>query len=576
MSQERPARRNIRGPARAAGSADSEAKSLQPWGPDELRALREQVRADAAKPDREPWDLVVIGAGITGAGIARDAAMRGLSVLVLEAHDVAFGTSSRSSRLIHGGVRYLEQGELGLVYEALRERARLYQTAGHLVRPARFLFPAYDGDRLPLWKLRVGLSLYDALSLFRASGHVSMDPHKTRALEPLLAASGLRGAVLYEDAITDDARLTLTTLQSARRHGARVLTYAPVERVECEPSPSGDGDATRLHVAVLAGGDRIHARQLIVATGPWTSERLLGAPGRGLLSLSQGIHLVLRADDVPVRQPLVLQARGEERRILFVIPWGARTYLGTTDTQYTGDPGRSGVTPAELESLLTTVQRHLPDARLAPERVISAWSGVRPLVRARGSGSTVELSRKHQIIRNEDGVLAVVGGKLTTYRAMAEEAVDRTLRSLPRRQRPPCRTHLEALVPGEPLTREELDRDPVLADLAPRHGPDARLLARRLAAKPALAERLVPELPYRWVEVEHALEFEGCTHLDDLLRRRLPLALTDPALGAGVARRVAARLVEVKGGGGRELEAELARYAELIRLESGREVPRAR
>ncbi len=514
---------------------------------------------------------MVIGAGITGAGIARDAAMRGLSVLVLEAKDVAFGTSSRSSRLIHGGVRYLEQGELGLVYEALRERARLYQIAGHLVRPARFLFPAYKGDRLPLWKLRVGLSLYDALSLYRASSHRGLSPARARELEPLLAEPGLRGAVLYEDAVTDDARLTLATLQSARRHGARVLTYAPVESVSRERVEDG----ADLQVATLRGGDRIHARQIVVATGPWTSERLLGTPGRDLLSLSQGVHLVLRAADVPVRQPLVLQAKGDERRILFVIPWGARTYLGTTDTRFTGDPGRSGVTEEEISSLLDTIGRHLPGARLQRDRIISAWSGVRPLVRAGGSSSTVELSRKHRILRNEDGVLAVVGGKLTTYRAMAEEAVDRALERLPRRTRPACRTHQEPLVPGEALTREELEGDPLLADLSSRHGPDARLLAGRAAERPELRERLVADLPYRWVEVEHALEYEGCAHLDDLLRRRLPLALTDPLLGAGVARQVARRLIEARGGPGREIDEELERYAALVRRESGRDVPAA-
>ncbi|MCA9688231.1 MAG: FAD-dependent oxidoreductase [Myxococcales bacterium] len=389
---------------------------------------------------------MVVGAGITGAGIARDASMRGFRVLVLEAADVAFGTSSRSSRLIHGGVRYLERGELGLVFEALRERERLYHTAGHLVRPARFLFPAYQGDRLPLWKLRVGLSLYDALSFYRAAAHRSMGAIKAREMEPLLAAAGLRGAVSYEDALTDDARLTLTTLQSARCHGAEVLTYAPVRAIT---KPAG---GELLQVAL--DDAQVHARAVIVATGPWTSERLLGEPGRELLTLSRGVHLVVRRDDVPVRQPLVVQVP-DEQRIVFVVPWGARTYLGTTDTAYVGDPARASVEDADLEDLFGHIGRVVPAARLSRDRIVSAWSGVRPLVRPSRSrsltGATVEVSRRHRILVNELGVIGVVGGKLTTFRAMAEEAVERALRGIVGGKLPPCETHRAPLVDGAPL-----------------------------------------------------------------------------------------------------------------------------
>ncbi|MCB9706680.1 MAG: glycerol-3-phosphate dehydrogenase/oxidase [Myxococcales bacterium] len=508
----------------------------------------------------------MVGAGITGAGIARDAAIRGLRTLVLEARDVAFGTSSRSSRLIHGGVRYLEQGEVGLVYEALRERTRLYRTAPHLVQPASFLFPAYAGDRLPLWKLRVGLALYDALSLYQ-SRHRTVAAAGARALEPLLASEGLRGAVVYEDAVTDDARLTLTTLQSARRHGAEVLTHAPV-------SALGRDDAG-LWVGAL--GSTIRARKVVVAAGPWTSERLLGETGRHLLSLSRGVHVVMRASDVPIRQPLVVQVRGE-RRIVFVVPWGSRTYLGTTDTAYEGDPGESGVEARDYDELFALIGRVLPSAPLRRERVVSAWSGVRPLVRAGkgGDGSTVEISRRHQLIENADGILALVGGKLTTYRAMAKEAVDHVARGIreadPSREIPRCTTHLLPLVPGAPIGDDERG-DPLIADLAARHGPAARELAARAAAEPGLAERLVDDLPYRWVEVDQAIRFEGVHHLDDLLRRRLPLALTDPRRGAGVARAIAERLVDARGGDAAEVEREIERYRAEVARETGDEPP---
>jgi len=526
--------------------------------------LTELRKAD--DPARAPWDLVVVGAGITGAGIARDAAMRGLRVLVVEANDIAFGTSSRSSRLIHGGVRYLEQGEVGMVYEALRERTRLYKTASHLVSPADFLFPAYSGDRLPLWKLRVGLALYDALSLYKTR-HSSVDPSGAREREPLLAAEGLRGAVIYEDAVTDDARLTLTTIQSARRAGAQVLTHASVEALDRDPAG---------HRLTISGGLTVRATKVIVTAGPWTSDRLLGETGKHLLALSKGIHIVMRASDVPIRQPLVVQVPGE-KRIVFVIPWGARTYLGTTDSAYEGDPGASGVNEDDYAELFPLIRRILPSVELSRDRVVSAWSGVRPLVRSgppSASASTVNISRRHRLVENDDGVLGLVGGKLTTYRAMAKEAVDHIVRDLkragPEREFPRCATHRHPLVPGAPLTPEEL-ADPMIADLAPRHGPAARDLASRARAQPEseLEERLVADLPYRWVEVDQAIRFEGTCHLDDILRRRLPLALTDVRHGAGVARRIAQRLVDARGGQGSDVKLEIQRYRERLLRETG-------
>ena len=535
---------------------------LLPWGPHEISGLLTQLRTDS-----RPWDVLVIGAGITGAGVARDAAMRGLRVLVIEAKDIAFGTSSRSTRLIHGGVRYLEQGELGLVYEALRERQRLYEIADHLVRPARFLFPAYKGDRLPLWQLRVGLSMYDALSLYRSHGHKTMRAKATLEAEPLLAPQYLCGAVAYEDAITDDARLTLATLQSARRYGAQVLSYTSVKQIHPQ-SPQG-------HLAVLEDGSEIRAHTVIVAAGPWTGEKLLGGAGRDLLTLARGVHIVMRHEDVPVRQPLVIQVQ-KQRRILFVVPWGTRTYIGTTDESYEGDPGESSVYAADKEDLFRLVRRLLPNAKLTIDRIISTWSGVRPLVRAkpsrwRGRNSTVELSRKHRVVINEHNVIAVVGGKLTTYRSMAEEAVDLACQQLVLHHglvKKPSQTHLHPLILGPILTPEELS-DPLIADLAPRHGPEARILAQTGREKPELGERLVDDLPYRWVEVDHAITYEGCQHLDDILRRRLPLALTDSQLGGGVARKIAERLVDAWGGSNQDVEAELERYKQLLYQETG-------
>ena len=549
---------------------DAPAPLLRPWSSRSLQATAQALRD---RPDHV-FDLVVVGAGITGAGVARDAAMRGLDTLVLEASDLAFGTSSRSSRLIHGGVRYLEQGELGLVFEALRERARLVELAPHLVSPTPFMFPSFTEDRLQPWKLSLGLSLYDLLAMYRGQRHRRLSAARARALEPMLREEGLRGAVYYEDAVTDDARLTLANLQAAREAGAQVLTHTPVTGLAREGA---------LHTVTVDGGQQIRARTVLLATGPWTGSRLLGAPGAELLTLSKGVHLVVPGEDAPVRAPVVIQVPGQ-RRILFAVPWGPRTYLGTTDSVFEGDPGDAGVTEADEEEVLELVRRVLGGANLRRDRIISAWSGVRPLVSAAGSrarGGTVELARTHRVVENEDGVLALVGGKLTTYRAMAQEAVDRICARLqaasegtvPLR---PCATHhtplLSVSVDG-PVEATDgthgLPRE-LTRDLEQRRGAETPELLAAIAGDPGLAEPLVEGLPYRWVEVERAIEFEGARHLDDILRRRIPLALTDRRLGGGVMYEVARRLVRARGGPPAEVEQEVERYRELVTRETRR------
>lgn len=537
------------------------------WSPDDLAGDFTRLSASPA----HVHDLIVVGAGITGAGVARDAAMRGLGTVLIEANDLAFGTSSRSSRLIHGGVRYLEQGEIGLVFEALRERSRLFQLAPRLVAPAQFLFPSFREDRLQPWKLSLGLTLYDALALYRGGRHRKLSPQAARTVEPTLRSEGLRGAVQYLDAVTDDARLTLANVQGARAAGAAVLTYSPVKSLE---------RASDHHRVTTANGLVLRARAVVLATGPWTGASLFGAPGERLLQLSKGVHLVVPASDAPVRQPVVIQVPNQ-RRILFAVPWGPRTYLGTTDTSFEGDPGESGVTEADERDVLEIVGRALGGATLRRDRIISAWSGVRPLVAAGGdtaAGQTVELARTHRLIENEDGVLALVGGKLTTFRAMAEEAVDRVvaqLRTAPT-SRPqgdatiaPCTSHRVPLL-SPYRAPANATAHPVIRELARRRAGEASTLTDAIHRSPALAAPLCEGLPYRWAEVEHAIHYEGVFHLDDILRRRIPLALTDTRLGGGVMHEVARRLVDARGGAQRDIDAEIARYTELVHKETRR------
>ncbi len=530
-----------------------------PFGPSEHAALRDTLRA--RRPD-QTWDLVVVGAGITGAGIARDAALRGLSVLVLDAKDIAFGTSSRSTRLIHGGVRYLEQGAFGLVFEALHERATLTASLPHLCAPTRFLFPSYRGNRLPVWLLRLGLTLYDALDLFRARPHAHLDPDGCVDLEPLLRREGLRGAVVYDDAVTDDARLTLTVLQDARTHGAHVLTQAPVARIA--------RDDQQTTTCTLADGLTIRAKTVVVAAGPWTSPALLGDGMRAQVRLSRGIHVVLSRNDLPVRQPLVVQVP-HSHRILFAVPWGARTYVGTTDTDYDGDPGACGVTPDDEDEVLKLVSAVLqPKAALHRGQVFSAWSGVRPLVADAHTQRTEDVSRRHLILETTQGVLAIVGGKLTTYRAMAEDVVDRVLHTqgIAVKDRP-CKSQEQPFACALPAVDTDEVPANVLNDLRPRHGTLSHALARRHDR--AQWARLVPDLPYLRLELQHAIAFEGALGVHDVLRRRLPLVLTAKDQGASVAPEVARLLTDARGGTQHDINRELDQFRMLVQQETGRD-----
>lgn len=507
----------------------------------------------ATAPDRV-FDLCVVGAGITGAAVAREAALRGASTVVVERADVASGTSSRSSRLVHGGVRYLEQGDLHLVHEALAERRTLCETAPGLVRLERFVFPAYRGDRRPLWQLRVGLALYDVLSGFAGRAE-RLDAAETAEAEPLLRRAGLAGAMRYDDARTDDARLALAVVQDARRHGALVLTYTPALAV----TRTGD----RYEIETRRG--TIRARTVVVAAGPFTGEALAGPPARGLVVRSRGVHLVFRHEDLPVRAPLVLQVP-ERHRIVFVLPWGPRTYVGTTDTPYEGDPDAVCVTREDIEELLAIVAPRLAAPGLRKDAIVGAYAGLRPLVRAPGARDVADLSRSHRIVEAAPGHLAIVGGKLTTHRVMGEDAAARVFAHLRR----PFTRGLSArrpLVPGPPPDT----RDPLVADLATRHGALAPWLAARARAEGA--RRIVPGLPYLEVEATHALDFEGCVHLSDLLRRRLPLALVDAEASLAVAPRLARRLVAAAGRPAAEADDEVARYVEALSREAGAALP---
>jgi glycerol-3-phosphate dehydrogenase len=375
------------------------------------------------------FDLLVVGGGITGAGIARDAALRGLSVALIDKGDFASGTSSRSSRLIHGGVRYLEHGHLHLVFEASAERRRLLRIAPHLVQPRAFTWPVYRGQRLPLWKLRAGLTLYDALSLFRNyKRHRALGANRVLSEEPNLRARLLRGGVQYYDAATDDARLTLANVLDAQTLGAVVANHVALTGA----APPADGfNVTRAEDAL--GGERLDIRSRVVvnATGPWSDavESMQGGARPSAVQGSKGAHIAVERARVGNREAIVM-LHPRDGRVMFVLPADAHAIIGTTDTFTDVSADEVRANEADVAYLLEAANFYFPEARLERADVIAAWAGIRPLMPT--SGSSVSASREH-LIRADERSVRITGGKLTTYRVMAAQAVNAAADVLDRR-----------------------------------------------------------------------------------------------------------------------------------------------
>jgi len=541
-------------------------------------------RADTvARLAHEEFELLVVGGGATGAGVARDAALRGLRVALVDAGDFAGQTSSQSSRLIHGGLRYLQYGDLGLVFEGLRERRHLMTTAPHLCRPVEFMFPGYRGERPGLRTEGLGIGLYNALALWRPPATSRrLDAHAVYALAPQLRSAGLRGAQCYVDCQTDDARLVLENVLDAELSGAAVLSHAPVTALARDERGRVRGAALTVDGRVVTA----RARVVVNATGPFsdTFDR-----GRANLRPTLGVHVVVSADRLPHGDRVVVLRSPRDNRLFFVLPAGARTVVGTTDTDWTpgaGKTGGAGTTAApprlgdairarraDVEYLLEATNHAFPPARLGPDDVLCTTAGLRPLL-ATSADTPSETSREHELLREPDGLLTIVGGKLTTLRRMGEQVVDAVAEILrgKGREEPvgPCVTTTRPL-PGaaadEPVRDlgADLPAD-VSAHLAGTYGARAGNLLALRAAAPALAARIDPELPYVWAEVVHAIQFEHAREVADVLMRRVPLFRQARDQGLGAAPLVAASLGEILGWSSGRRQQSLDRYDAAVAL----------
>ena len=485
----------------------------------------------------ESFDVVVVGGGITGAAAARDAARRGYRTALVEARDFAEGTSSRSSRLVHGGLRYLEKLELDLVFEASQERRTLLRIAPHMVRPLPFLFPLYEEGRVGRRKLDAGMWLYDALSLFRnIERHQMLEPDEVLEREPALRRDGLLGGARYFDAQVDDARLVLTTVLGAAEAGAAVANR--VEAVEVERT---DGAVDGVRVRSEEGEAwTVPARLVLNATGPWTDRTLerAGASVSAGLRPTRGSHVQVPREELGHETALIFESP-LDHRIMFVLPWRDLTLIGTTDVDYDGAPGDVVPTAGDVAYLLASVNRLFPDAGLRPDDVLAAWAGLRPLVAESDGGSEGDVSRDFAIREGPPGMLTITGGKLTSHRHMAEKLVDRAARFLEQafglEEPAPCDTDRAPLPGGDFEGLDDFRRElgeraaahrlptSSVERLARAYGTRADAVLELLEDRPGLREPVVEERPYLAAEVVHAARREMAIHVEDVVFRRTRL-----------------------------------------------------
>jgi glycerol-3-phosphate dehydrogenase len=508
----------------------------------EVEVSAEQVRLDRDEQvdslaNRE-FDVLVVGGGITGAGVALDAVARGMRVGLVEARDFASGTSSKSTKLVHGGIRYLPQLDIALVREALTERGILIRNAPYLVEPLPFVLPLYKENRHPLGLgfapppgigmslfLRAGLTAYDVLAGGRnVPRHRGLSKGEVAQLAPYLRRDGLIASFVYYDARTNDARLTLNVLITAATRGAAIANYCEVVGFERR-----DGRLAAAQVRDTLGGREftIRARVFVNATGVYGEqmEGLTGHPSEVTIAPSKGVHLVLPRHVVGVGDHAITFPETADRRVLFIVPWGPRALLGTTDTGM-GPLDRPRAEDEDVDYLLYYANRYLTK-EIGRADVISAYAGYRPLIRRRDAASTAALSRSHTILDHPIGLVSVLGGKLTTYRKMGEETVDRVAGhlGLPRR-------HVTANLPlvgtedlreGMPSLQraaDDLGLSGSMPSLIEAYGANAGSVMSLVRDNPGLGQRLADDLPYLLAQVTHACRYELAQTLKDALERR--------------------------------------------------------
>ena len=524
------------------------------------------------RAEREGLDLLVVGGGITVAGVLRDAASRGLRALLVERDDFAAGTSSRSSKLIHGGLRYIAEGQLGVTRESCRERDLLQRLNPNLVRSMHFLFPAFEDRGRPLWQVRSVLWTYAALANFRASSRFEMlTPEQVAAYAPGLRRVGLRGAGLYCDGQVDDTRLVLETLKSARRLGGEAVNHA--ELVELLRDGDGQLCGARVRDAVGGGLRTLRAHGVVNAAGPGV-ERVRGLDNRLFrpeLRPAKGVHLVIPGGRVPTCGAVTFQA-GDGRH-LFLVPWDEVALIGTTDS-FSEDIDEPVATIEEVHYLLDAANEAFPRAALTTNDLQSVFAGVRPLAAdPEDENPSSSVSREDRVYDDPSGLVSAAGGKLTTFRSAAEKLVDRIVGRLPAERRAvagPSRTA------GLALRDDSFDCHELAVELAAEFELDACRVEALVRAHGAAAETLLREAPAEWhrpigssrfllAEIPWSFRTECPAGLCDLLERRMRMAIFAAGQGLPQLEEIAAVAGEVAGWDAARVREEMTAYASTIR-----------
>jgi glycerol-3-phosphate dehydrogenase len=515
-----------------------------------LRKVRERAVAG------EPWDIAVIGGGATGVGVAVDAAARGFDVLLVEAHDFGKGTSSRSTKLVHGGVRYLEQGNIPLVMSALKERGLLRQNAPHLVHDLAFVVPNYSWWEAPFYG--IGLKLYDLLA-----GKYGFGPSKLLSREetleklPALEPEELRGGVVYYDGQFDDARLLIHLAMTAADHGATLMNYCPATKLLRDDEGYVNGLIAR--DAETGEELKIAARIVVNATGVFTDEvrRMADAKIEPLMVTSQGIHLVFDRSFLKGETALMVP-RTSDGRVLFVIPWHGHAVAGTTDTPVDSPSLEPRALDEEIEFILETAGRYLSRPPTRAD-VLAVYVGLRPLVKNEGEGKTSSLSRDHVIHVDTSGLLTITGGKWTTYRHMAEDCVDHAI-TLGRLRDEECVTK-NLRIHGYVASASTGENGEAALDV---YGTDAEEI-RVLAQDAELAKQLHPELPYIAAEVVWAARKEMARSVEDVLARRTRALFLNARAAMQMARPVARLMAGELGRDEAWIAAQMKEFCELAK-----------
>ncbi|HLN60774.1 MAG TPA: glycerol-3-phosphate dehydrogenase/oxidase [Symbiobacteriaceae bacterium] len=513
----------------------------------------------------KPFDLIVIGGGITGCGVAYEAAAKGARVLVLEKNDFASGTSSRSTKLIHGGIRYLKHADFRLVKEGVTHRQSLIDAAPHLVHPVQFLYPVHEGDPDPLWMLRIGMMMYDWFAGPRnLLKHRVLDQAGVLADVPVLKAEGLRGGALYADCITDDARLTVSVARAAAGRGAVLANYVEVTRFLYDAAGRAVGVEA---VDRLGGGEplALHAKAILNATGPWVDHlREMDEAGRPpVLRPTKGVHLTVPRERLPIGRPVVMH--GPDKRMMFAVPRGAFTYLGTTDTDYKDDPAGVVATREDVTYILRAANHLFPSAHLTDADVVSTWAGLRTLAATSETAGPSQVSRDYKLHTSKSGVVSVAGGKLTAFQAMAHAIVRTVLPGVSHAEvelkiegagKAPSEAEAAALGSEYGLTGADV------TELWSRYGTGSRAILAAMAPGSGRTGMLV-------AEAVHAVEHEFAVTLSDVLNRRTSQLLFSRDNGLGSVEAVATAVGSLLGWSETERQGQVAAYrTEVARMQA--------